>query len=96
MQSRQHFPCSHVSVSEPLRRSKLMRKSSFLDESGLCQVVRDAPFSERRYLPNDNYRFKICFKRKKPGGGLVDVTLEVHIKGHGKCVIYRIHTPGIR
>ena len=96
MQSRQYFTCRHVSVAERLRQSKLIRKSGFLDENGLCQVVRDAPNSDRKYLPNDNYRFKISFKKRKPSGGLVLVTLHVHMQGHGRCVIYRIHTPGFR
>jgi hypothetical protein len=71
----------------------MLRKSSFLDETGLCNIVRDAPYSDRKYLRDDNYRFEISFLRKKPNGALVRVTLTVHHQGHGRCVIYRIHTP---
>lgn len=95
MQFRRFFPCRHVTISEPLRRSKLRRKSAFLDENGLCQVVRDAPYGDRRYPSNDANRFELTFKRRKPNGSLVQVTLKVHVQGHGRCVIYGIHTPGI-
>ena len=69
------------------------RKSGFLTESGLEQLVADASLEDRIYLRNDPYRFKLYFEIAKSGGGLVRVMVSVHFKGHGLCVIYALHTP---
>ena len=85
--------CKRVRVSYRLVQAKMLRKSGFLSESGLEQLVRDAPLSDRIYFRDDKYRFRLYFEVAKPGGGLVRLILSVHFKGHGLCVIYAIHTP---
>jgi len=85
--------CRDVRVAYKLVRAKMLRKSGFLNESGLEQLVRDAPLADRIYLKNEKYRFQLYFEVAKPGGGLVRVILWVHFKGRGHCLIYRIHTP---
>src|SRR3989304_10621643 len=44
--------CRHVRVAYKLVRAKMLRKSGFLNESGLEQLVRDAPLADRIYLKN--------------------------------------------
>ena len=85
--------CRHVEVSYRLVQAKDRRKSGFLSQSGLKQLVRDAPLSDRVYYPNDKYRFCLRFKIRKPNGGLVLATAHVHYKGHGNCVVFKLHTP---
>lgn len=72
--------------------AKGRRKSGFLSESGLQQLVRDAPLSDRIYYRNDKYRFCLHFKIRKPNGELVRVTTHVHFKGHGNCHVFKLHT----
>lgn len=84
--------CTHVTLSERLRRGKWRRKESFLSEEQMKIVVRDTPLEERVYLPNERYRFTVSYRTRKPNGSLVKVTLTVHFRGHEWCVIFRIHT----
>jgi len=88
-------PCRHVGVSYRLLQAKERRKSGFLSQSGLEQIVRDAPFSDRIYYPGDSSRFRLSFRTRKPNGDLVTVVAHVHMKGHGYCEIFKLHTSRI-